>query len=224
MKLGFLFSLVIMINVLINTYQKPIVQLDFTSNNLDLDKIDLSDTAVFNDYVFNQLLENNSKIGIGGYFEHRVIYRRSEYFNQAETEPRCIHLGLDIWSSVGTEIYAPMDGVIHSFANNNQFGDYGPTIILQHNLEDKILYTLYGHLSLESLDGIFEGKIIKKGEQIATFGDFPINGDWPPHLHFQVMNDLLGMKGDFPGVCTISDIEKYQRICLDPIEFLRNCE
>jgi peptidoglycan LD-endopeptidase LytH len=212
-----------MIEILINTHQKPIIELDFTAKNLDLDKIDLTDTSIFTDYVFNQLLENNSKIGIGGYFEHRVIYRRSGYFNQVEAEPRCIHLGLDIWNLAGTEIYAPMDGIVHSFANNNHFGDYGPTIILQHNLPDKTLYTLYGHLSLESLDGLFEGKTFKKGEQIATFGDYPINGDWPPHLHFQVMNDMLGMKGDFAGVCAVSDMEKYQEICLDPMEFLREC-
>jgi peptidoglycan LD-endopeptidase LytH len=212
-----------MIDQLINTHQKPIIELDFTAKNPDLDKIDLTDTAVFTDYVFNQLLENNSKIGIGGYLEHRVIYRRSEHFNRAETEPRCIHLGLDIWASAGTEIYAPMDGIVHSFGNNNNFGDYGPTIILQHNLSNKTLYTLYGHLSLESLNGLFEGKIIKKGEHFASIGDYPINGDWPPHLHFQVMNDMMGKKGDFAGVCAISDRESYKKICLNPIEFLANC-
>jgi peptidoglycan LD-endopeptidase LytH len=209
-----------MINKLINTRQKSIIWLDFTAKNTDLEQIDLTDTTIFNEYVFDKLLSNNTQIGIGGYLEHRVIYRRSEHFNQVESESRCIHLGLDIWASAGTEIYAPADGIVHSFANNANFGDYGPTIILEHQLTNQTLFTLYGHLSLESLDGLFEGKIIKKGEQIATIGDYPINGDWPPHLHFQVMNDMLGKKGDFIGVCAISEIEKYKNICLDPISFL----
>jgi murein DD-endopeptidase MepM/ murein hydrolase activator NlpD len=69
---------------------------------------------------------------------------------------------------------------------------------------------------LESLEGVYEGKTIEKGQQIATFGHFPINGDWPPHLHFQLMNDLLGQKGDFPGVCTLREREKFLQLCPNP--------
>ena len=37
------------------------------------------------------------------------------------------------------------------------------------------------------------------GQEIARLGDFPSNGDWPPHLHFQLITDLLDREGDFPG-------------------------
>ncbi|MFN3850804.1 MAG: peptidoglycan DD-metalloendopeptidase family protein [Spirosomataceae bacterium] len=209
-----------MINNLINTHFKPIIPLDFTAKNTDLENINLANTVDFNEYVFGKLLENNSKIGIGGYFEHRVIYRRSEHFNQSDSEPRSIHLGIDVWATAGTEIYTPQDGIVHSFADNNNFGDYGPTIILEHRINGKSYFSLYGHLSRKSLNGIYEGKIFRKGDLLAWIGNFPENGDWPPHLHFQVMNDICGMKGDFAGVCAISEVEKYKQICLNPMEFL----
>lgn len=199
--------------------------LDFTANNTELDFVDLENTAKFSEYVFGKIAESGAKIGVGGYMEHRVIYRRSKHFS-TETEARCIHLGIDIWAAAETPIYAPFDAIVHSFQNNDNFGDYGPTIILEHSQDfyfthHKKLYTLYGHLSLDSLDNLYEGKPIKAGEQFAKIGNFPINGDWPPHLHFQVMTDMLGMKGDFAGVCAISEQEKYQQICLDPNLILR---
>lgn len=197
------------------------LRLDFTAKNKDLDKIDLTNTAVFSDYVFGKLKAEGAKIGIGGYMEHRVIYRRSEHFNKGDTDSRCIHLGIDIWAEAGTSIYSPFDAFVHSFQNNDNFGDYGPTIILEHqhvnsNLLPSKFYTLYGHLNIECLENLYEGKTIKAGEKIAEIGNFPTNGDWPPHLHFQVMTDMLGLKGDFPGVCSIADKEKFQQICLDP--------
>jgi len=80
-------------------------------------------------------------------------------------------LGIDITAIAGTEIFAPLEGSVHSFQNNSSFGDYGPTIILEHNLDGEIFYTLYGHLSLNSLDELSEGKEIKKGQKIAELGD-----------------------------------------------------
>ena len=196
-------------------FQKDnIYHIDLTENNLDLHLIDLTDTAIFNEYVFRKINEVNAVCAVGGYLENRYIYRRSEHFQQTE-EPRSIHLGVDIWAKAGTLVYAPMQGKVHSFANNDNFGDYGPTIILEHNLEENIFYTLYGHLNVECLAGLYEGKNIEAGEKIAEFGNFPINGNWPPHLHFQVITDMMGRKGDFPGVCEPSKKDFYAEICLD---------
>jgi len=192
------------------------IQLDFTANNPELADIDLVYTAKFSEYIFDKIYSAGAKMGVGGYMENRVIYRRSEHFSNADEVQRNIHLGIDLWSEAGTPIYTPLDGKVHSFKNNANFGDYGPTIILEHIYEGQPLYTLYGHLSLESLDGLYEGKSIQAGEKIAEIGDYPINGDWPPHLHFQVMTDLLGMHGDFPGVCAPADKEKFEKICLNP--------
>lgn len=208
---------------------QPVVPFDFNSGNYlilnltagnpDLATLDLSDTAVFNAYVFGQLEAAGAPVGVGGYLEPRVIYRRSDHFQQGE--PRSIHLGIDLWAAAGTPVFAPLDGVVHSFADNAHFGDYGPTIILEHHIEGEPLFSLYGHLSRASLVGLCAGKEIRAGEKLAEFGPYPENGDWPPHLHFQLMRDMLGQRGDFPGVCAERDREKYAEVCPNPNELLR---
>lgn len=194
--------------------------LDFSDNNLELLKHALSDTKSFSEFVFRQIKNAGAEIGIGGYLENRVIYRRSTHFNKEE-EKRSVHLGVDIWTHYRFPIFAPLEGKIHSFRDNNNFGDYGPTIVLEHQIENEKFYTLYGHLSRESLDGLSVGKFLPKGTKMGEIGNFPENGDWPPHLHFQVITDMLGNFGDFPGVCTPSRKDFYSGICPNPMILIR---
>jgi len=144
-----------------------------------------------------------------------MVYRRSRHFD-GDGEPRSIHLGIDIWLEAYTPVYTPLDAKVHSFANNDNFGDYGATIILQHELEGIPFYTLYGHLSLASLSDLKEGKSYKAGDKIAEIGADPENGHWPPHLHFQLITDMLDKKGDFYGVAPPSEKEAYAKLCPDP--------
>ena len=193
----------------------PYLILDFTANNPDLAALDLTDTAAFNQYVFGKIRAAKAVVGVGGYLEPRVIYRRSPHFQQT-TEPRTIHLGIDLWMPAGTPVSAPLDGIVHSFADNAGFGDYGPTIILEHDTDGEKLYSLYGHLSRASLNGLSEGQPVKAGDKLAEIGPFPENGDWPPHLHFQLIRDMLGRRGDFAGVCAPSERELFAGLCPDP--------
>ncbi|MES1225346.1 MAG: peptidoglycan DD-metalloendopeptidase family protein [Bacteroidota bacterium] len=191
--------------------------LDFTENNNDLTDDILSDTNKFSDYINNKLKVANCKYGIGGYAEHRTVYSRSKHFDSPSgEEPRRLHLGVDIWGAVNTPVIAPLNGIIHSFAFNNNYGDYGATIILTHNVEGITFHTLYGHLSLNSLKNLQEGHLVKKGEVFAEFGMQFENGHWPPHLHLQVIIDMQGKKGDYPGVCKFSEKEIYLANCPDP--------
>jgi very-short-patch-repair endonuclease len=128
---------------------------------------------------------------------------------------RSLHLGIDIWGKPYTKVMAPLNGIVHSFAFNNAFGDYGATIILTHNLDGESFHTLYGHLSLNSIKNIQEGDLVKMGDVIAEFGIPFENGQWPPHLHFQIIKDMQGMKGDYPGVCAFSEREMYLANCPD---------
>jgi murein DD-endopeptidase MepM/ murein hydrolase activator NlpD len=195
------------------------ILMDFSNQNADLLKLDLQSTPIFNEYVFGYLNKNKKKYGHGGYLENRMIYQRSTHFQQGES--RCMHLGIDVWAEAFHPLYAPMDSKIHSFANNNNFGDYGPTIILEHELNGNKFYTLYGHLSLKSLENINEGDLIKKGQKFSELGPYPENGDWPPHLHFQMITDMKDKYGDFPGVCGPSELEYYKNLCPDPNGFIR---
>jgi 4-aminobutyrate aminotransferase-like enzyme len=114
-------------------------------------------------------------------------------------------------------VLAPLDGTVHSFADNNGRLDYGPTIILEHEIEGGLkFFTLYGHLTGDSLNGLAKGRIFKKGERIGQIGTIGENGGWPPHLHFQIVTDLLGKSGDFPGVAVPSQREVWLSLSPDP--------
>ncbi|WP_291784216.1 peptidoglycan DD-metalloendopeptidase family protein [Cecembia sp.] len=190
--------------------------MDFSPANEELKQVDFSDTLSFDHYVFSKLRAADKQFGIGGYFEQRAIYARSGMFATDQADFRNIHLGIDVWTESGHPVYAPLEGKIHAFQNNSGFGDYGATIILEHQLKDTVLYSLYGHLALKDLEGLELGMPVACGQKFCQVGPFPENGDWPPHLHFQLMWDMLGNWGDFPGVCSQREIEKYSAICPDP--------
>lgn len=192
-----------------------LLPLDFTVANTELTDEILDNTDLFSAWVNEKLIDNNARYGIGGYGEHRSIYSRSAHFDAGE-EPRRLHLGVDIWGPVRTSIYNFYDATVQSFANNNNFGDYGATIILAYEIDGFKFNALYGHLSLVSLNGLEEGKFIPAGAKIAELGSKEENGYWPPHLHFQLIENMEGLKGDYPGVCRFSEREKYLANCPDP--------
>ncbi|MBF8963085.1 peptidoglycan DD-metalloendopeptidase family protein [Pontibacter sp. FD36] len=198
-----------------------VCRLDFTATNKLLEQTDLRNTGAFNEAVNQMLQEQKATIGVGGYMENRFIYRRSQHFDVAE-ESRDLHLGIDVWLPAGTAVFAPLDGRVHSFADNANFGDYGPTIILEHELEGVTFYTLYGHLNVSCLAGLTVGQEVRKGDKIAEVGPYPENGDWPPHLHFQVMCSMDGKQGDYPGVARLSERAVYEGLCPDP-NLILNC-
>ena len=111
---------------------------------------------------------------------------------------------------------AVLEGEVHSFKDNANFGDYGPTVILKHDFDDEIFYSLYGHLSRKSLEKIEVGQQVKAQEKIAELGAAEENGDYAPHLHFQIIKDLQQNKGDYPGVASKKDLDFYLENCPDP--------
>ncbi|TXB64777.1 peptidoglycan DD-metalloendopeptidase family protein [Vicingus serpentipes] len=192
------------------------VWIDISLTNEQLENVDVSNASQFSEYINLFLKENNAKIAMGGYNEARNIYKRSENFNSSDLEERFIHLGIDLWTKAYTAVSAPLKGKVHSFGNNLGVGNYGPTIILEHNLKGEKFYTLYGHLTKDSIEDLIIGEAIDKGEMFAAIGNFPANGDYPPHLHFQIIKDLKGMSGDFPGVTSNTKQEEDLANCPDP--------
>ncbi|TDE44407.1 peptidase M23 [Flavobacterium rhamnosiphilum] len=190
--------------------------LDLSITNEAFRKQNVDNAADFEKHIENHLAESNAKVAFGGYNEVRDLYKRSEIFNGSKTEERNIHIGLDLWIKAETPVLAALDGFIHSFNYNTGVGDYGPTIILEHKIENQAFYTLYGHLSLESITEIEIGDVVKKGQQIATLGDASVNGDYAPHLHFQIIKNIENNFGDYPGVCSKSDLDHYLENCPDP--------
>ncbi len=195
-----------------------LLSMDFTKDNKDISEDMLYQLPALTAYIEGKLSDAGARYGIGGYAEHRTIYSSSKVFDadRPGEEPRRLHLGTDIWGKAYTPVMAPLNGIVHSFAFNNQPGDYGATILLSHALEENVFFTLYGHLSLNSIKNIREGDRVEKGDTIAAFGIPAENGQWPPHLHFQLVEDIREWKGDYPGVCKFSEKEKWLANSPDP--------
>ncbi|MEO6445819.1 MAG: phosphotransferase, partial [Gemmatimonadaceae bacterium] len=170
--------------------------LDLSVGSDDLGPLDeWQDVDRFTRKLFGQLRDDGAPAAIGRYDEVRALYA-SDGFGVAGNdgpEYRAVHIGLDVFQEAGAPVFAPLAGIVHSLRDNDAPLDYGPTIIVQHSVEDGALpfYTLYGHLSRESLPPLRAGQRVRAGEQIATLGDQRVNGGWPSHLHFQVICDLL---------------------------------
>jgi murein DD-endopeptidase MepM/ murein hydrolase activator NlpD len=195
---------------------KDYTPLDLSSSNHKLSKFDIGNAAEFENYIENHLTINHAKVAYGGYIEERNLYKRSTNFNDVNSDERNIHIGLDLWIKAGTPVLAALDGKVHSFNNNSDIGDYGPTIILEHNIKGHPFYTLYGHLSLESIENIKIGDSFKKGRLLASLGEASVNGDYPPHLHFQIIKNIGEKSGDYPGVCSKKELDYYLDNCPDP--------
>ncbi|MCA1763555.1 MAG: peptidoglycan DD-metalloendopeptidase family protein [Flavobacteriales bacterium] len=159
------------------------VKIDLSQSNPELAKKTAKSYDELNNYVQKTIKSTGAKCAVGGYGEKRAIYKRSAHFKDGE-ESRSIHLGVDFWMPAQTPVQAPIPGTVHSFADNDTHGDYGPTIILKHYFGNITLYSLYGHLSKESLEGLEVGTVLRCGETFAKLGERHENVDWPPHLHF----------------------------------------
>jgi murein DD-endopeptidase MepM/ murein hydrolase activator NlpD len=191
------------------------VYMDLSSSSREFEGLD---EGALDAAILQRLADAGAIAGIGGYLENRSLYQHTDLF-QGDSE-RCIHIGVDVFMPAETPLYAPLDGVVHSFANRKVSGDYGPVIILRHELEGFEFHSLYGHLSDSSLHGLSEGKLISVGERFARIGARPGNGNWPPHLHFQLIRDMQGNRGDYPGVVRPLELEFFRNNCPDPMSLL----
>lgn len=197
--------------------EEDYIAIDLSAHNSALSLVDVSSSVAFTSFITDFLRKSGKKVAYGGYSEVRKLYKRSRLFNEDdETTERNIHLGMDFWADAGTKVLAALDGRVHSFKDNAGMGDYGPTIILEHDFLGRKFYTLYGHLSRSSLEGLETGKSVSRGQKIGILGTAEENGDYAPHLHFQVIEDLREKIGDFPGVISLSELDFYLQNCPDP--------
>ncbi len=138
---------------------------------------------------------------------------------------RTIHVGLDIGGPAMTPVFAFEDGIIHSFADNDEDGSYGPTIITEHQLviegQRRSIWLLHGHLSRQSLVGLNVGTRINKGDQIASIGEEHENGGWPPHVHLQ-LSFFEPAEPDLQGVVSPENREHALEMYPDPRNILGN--
>ena len=178
----------------------------------------LDDIDSFTVTVFDEMQQAKAAVGIGRYDEPRLVYTTEEYNMPGDNGPRSrtIHIGLDLFMPAGTPLYAPLDGTVQTIVNDAGDKEYGPLLILKHQVEGLTFFTLYGHNSIATLEMWAKGDRVKKGDKIAEIGDYPENGNWVPHSHFQIITDLLDYSDDFPGVADPVHRTVWKSICPDP--------
>jgi murein DD-endopeptidase MepM/ murein hydrolase activator NlpD len=205
-------------------YPKDFFAIDLSVDNTSLTMDILTDPLKMENWINQIILFQNKKVAYGGYLEKRKLYAHNAIFSKQinANNERNIHLGVDFWVTEHTPIFAPCDGVIHSYNNNSASGDYGPTIVLYHQINGHRFFTLYGHLSLSSLENINVGDKIMQGEKIGILGESAVNGGYAPHLHFQIIKDIQNYRGDYPGVCSEVTLQEFESICPNPALFLKD--
>ena len=173
---------------------------------------DLSET--YNPDLITKFIESGKR-AVGGYLENRKnMYLAPQYQNK-----RSVHMGIDFWAPAGEPVYAAFPGEVVYARNNNESGNYGPTVVLRQIVGDFEIFTLYGHLSLHSLTKSKIEQEVKPGDVIGWLGNFDENGNWPPHLHYQVSFEDPG-EADMPGVVSPENLEKAARKFPDPRLFI----
>jgi 4-aminobutyrate aminotransferase-like enzyme/Ser/Thr protein kinase RdoA (MazF antagonist) len=197
--------------------------LDLSVGSPLLDGRDTDDTATLTRRVWDAVAEAGARIGIGRYREPRGFYLTDAFAGRPSELPerRTVHMGVDIFDRPGTPVRAPLSGLVLSVHDNAARLDYGPTVILEHQTPDGPFWTLYGHLERASVASLAAGSPVGSGDVIARVGPPPENGDWPPHLHFQILADLLDNRHDFPGVAAPREVEAWASFCPDPNLLLR---
>ncbi|HET7249232.1 MAG TPA: aminotransferase class III-fold pyridoxal phosphate-dependent enzyme, partial [Gemmatimonadales bacterium] len=178
------------------------------------------DAATMARAIAAEATERGATMTVGRYDEPRLVYTSDAFRVEGNDGPewRTVHIGLDLFLPPGTPVFAPLGGVVHSFRDNAAPKDYGPTVILQHTVEGGRItfFTLYGHLDRDSLSWLKPGQPVALGSVVGRVGDVDVNGGWAPHLHFQIITDLLEYQGDFPGVARPTQRSAWKSLSPDP--------
>jgi len=206
------------LDVDVGTAQSVVFDLSVGSTFLGADPC-ASETAILSEKIFREMKRAGASVGVGRYDEPRLLYS-SPLFGSAgnpTSERRTIHLGIDLFAEQGTTLHAPLDGVVHIVANNSSPLDYGPLLILRHETSGhEEFFTLYGHLSKDALESLKVGQRVARGQPFARVGSAQENGGWTPHLHFQIILDVLELGADFPGVAYASQRSVWTSLSPNP--------
>ena len=182
------------------------------------------DSAVCETRIGEQMARQQAKVGIGRYAEPRTIYEGDAFAGPTpHDERRTVHLGVDLFAHAGMLVHAPLDGEVVRAVDCENRLDYGGMVVLRHVTADGDAFgTLWGHLDPECATRLQSGQRIARGEAFARIGSRPQNGDWPPHLHAQLLaSDPAASPPNPPGVSSPSLFLEHEALYPDPSPLLQ---
>ncbi len=163
-----------------------------------------SDPEAYWQWLRREMVAADAVVAIGRYDEDRSCYA-GDQFTTDSPEARSVHLGIDLFVPEDTPLHAMLPGTVVTVVDNDLPFDYGPTVIMRHEAGDAgHFYVLYGHLSRRTLTTVQPGQRVAAGDVVGFVGDHTVNGGWAPHVHVQIITDLmadplLGPDGNFEG-------------------------
>lgn len=160
---------------------------------------------------------------VGGYGEPRAVYTAPAFRRGAHAiaDRRSVHIAVDVFLAAGTPVHAPCEGEVDVVEFRTSALDYGGMVVLRHHTPSgDPFWTLYGHLSRATIDGLAVGQRVARGERFGELGTAAENGGWDPHLHLQLATVTEGMAGDWPGVADPDDLALWRAVCPNPAALL----
>ncbi len=166
-----------------------------------------------NTHMFDALAQHGRDWGVCGYLEQRTLLLAD--CPQMVEEGRFYHLGVDVILPLGTPLLAPLDAtVVESYYEEGK-GNYGGLVLLRHDVNGDVFYSLYGHLNRDKLPTV--GTRIERGTPFAYVGDFHENGDWFYHTHLQILTERAYREGWISkGYCSQEYLPVIHEYCPNP--------
>ena len=154
-------------------------------------KYSTTDFETFQSEVFAELAASGASWAVGKYLEDRsgLLANYPEMIQQG----RVFHAGLDIVVPPDVGLFAPLAGVVHEVVVDGGMGNYGGVVVLRHELEAVIFYSLYGHLNTRF--EVRPGQVLRAGERFGSIGKGKDSGGWFTHTHLQILTPLAMSSG-----------------------------
>ncbi|KQV44496.1 MULTISPECIES: aminotransferase class III-fold pyridoxal phosphate-dependent enzyme [unclassified Rhizobium] len=197
---------------------KPkVLALDLTAEGPDAEAWARLDAHGAEKLIDERVAEAGADFAIGLYGEDRAVYKGDAFETTSAGTRRTVHIGIDIFAPAQEPVHAPFAGTVAFIYDDAVDFGFGPTVLLEHRTDEgDVFWTLYGHLSRSSVQKLSVGQAIAKGEAFSAFGAAYENGNWSPHLHFQIVTDHLGLGGQMHGVGVRAHWQVWQAVSPDP--------
>ena len=165
--------------------------------------------------------QDGVELGIGPWGEERPVYSSDAFQSVfAPDQRRSLHLGLDLFAPAGSNVRTPLDGIVVDLFETDVPLDYGHAVLLRHAPDGLVFYSLWGHLSAQTVRDRRIGDRLRAGDVIGQLGDTHENGNWQPHVHIQLITYEPERAADVIGAGEGSYREVWRDLFPDPMHFV----